>query len=396
MYRKILRILVKTTFSIALMALFVVIATSVSLIYDFGEGRPFSGPDIFNPYAGNDTAEDWKRGNFHTHTRVEGILNECRHWPAEVEEAYKRFGYDLLTFTNHNEMTVHPTDSLLQVNAYEHGWNLLKYHKLVYGCSEENYFDHLLPLLASQRQFQMDLLGEDADFIVLAHPRRTPGSTRDVMRKLGGYRIIELDSGKSTENEYWDWALSAGHYSFAFANDDLHFPDRTRCIAVRCNFLKCASGRYEDIKEAFLSGCYYCMRVPDFGNGAWEEKYARNKHLAAIEDIGLRGDTVFLALSAVADSIKVVGQEHRTLTLATVTDSIAYVFPGEEPYARITAYFPTGEVIYTNAFARYDASVAESPYTVTHEVNIALSVLFNLSILLFCLFDIALLRRIWK
>ena len=30
------------------------------------------------------------------------------------------------------------------------------------------------------------------------------------MQKLGGYRIMELDSGKSTENEYWDWALSAG------------------------------------------------------------------------------------------------------------------------------------------------------------------------------------------
>ena len=47
------------------------------------------------------------------------------------------------------------------------------------------------------------------------------------MQKLGGYRIMELDSGKSTENEYWDWALSAGHYSFGLANDDLHYPDKS-------------------------------------------------------------------------------------------------------------------------------------------------------------------------
>jgi hypothetical protein len=47
---------------------------------------------------------------------------------------------------------------------------------------------------------------------------------------------MELDTHVSTENEYWDWALSAGHYSFGVANDDsppgppldhrhpLHFP----------------------------------------------------------------------------------------------------------------------------------------------------------------------------
>ena len=43
------------------------------------------------------------------------------------------------------------------------------------------------------------------------------GTSKSHMQKLGGYRIMELDSGKSTENEYWDWALSAGHYSFGLA-----------------------------------------------------------------------------------------------------------------------------------------------------------------------------------
>ena len=53
---------------------------------------------------------------------------------------------------------------------------------------------------------------------------------------------MELDSGKSTENEYWDWALSAGHYSFGLANDDLHYPDKSSRIAVRCNFLMLSVG----------------------------------------------------------------------------------------------------------------------------------------------------------
>ena len=155
---------------------------------------------------------------------MKGILNECEYWPDETDAAYRKFGYDIVTFSNHNELTVHPYDPLLQVNVYEHGYNLFKYHKLVFGCSDVNLFDHLVPLFASQKQFQLDLLGKESDFIQMNHPLRTIGTSKDHMRKLGGYRIMELDSGKSKENEYWDWALSAGHYSFGLANDDLHFP----------------------------------------------------------------------------------------------------------------------------------------------------------------------------
>lgn len=381
---KISVVVLKTLAALVLIALLAVFVTSVSPIYDFAEPRPFSGPDIFNPYRdGGDSAFCWKRANFHTHTRVKGILNECEHWPDETDAAYRKFGYDIVTFSNHNELTVHPYDPLLQVNVYEHGYNLFKYHKLVFGCSDVNLFDHLVPLFASQKQFQLDLLGKESDFIQMNHPLRTIGTSEDHMRKLGGYRIMELDSGKSKENEYWDWALSAGHYSFGLANDDLHFPDRSSAIAVRCNFLCCPSARYEDIRKTLLGGCYYAMRVPDYGRGDWEVKYERNRHLPSVERIGLDRQTVYIALSCPADSIKVTGQDHATLALNT--SEARYTLTPDDPYARITAYFPDGEVIYTNPFARYDASAAESPYVApAHTVNIPLTVLFNLVILVLC------------
>lgn len=327
----------------------------------------------------------WKRANFHTHTRVKGILNECEYWPAETDEAYRKFGYDIVTFSNHNELTLHPYDSLLQVNVYEHGINLFKYHKLVFGCDEVNRFDHLIPLFASQKQFQLDLLGKESDFIQMNHPLRTTGTSKSHMQKLGGYRIMELDSGKSTENEYWDWALSAGHYSFGLANDDLHYPDKSSRIAVRCNFLHCPSARYEDIKETLLGGCYYAMRIPDYGHGDWEVKYARNRNLPSVEKIGLDGETIYIALSRQADSIKVTGQDHTTLSLARNSSAASYTMRDNDPYARITAYFPDGEVIYTNPFARYDASVAQTPYMApAHTVNIPLTILFNFTLLVLC------------
>lgn len=389
--------LLKTLIALILIALLAIFATSVSPIYDFAEPKPFSGPDIFDPYEGGgrcDSPYRWKRANFHTHTRVKGLLNECAYWPAETDAAYRKLGYDIVTFSNHNELTRHPYDASLQVDVYEHGINLFKYHKLVFGCDEVNRFDHLIPLFASQKQFQLDLLGRESDFIQLNHPLRTTGTSKKLMQRLCGYRIMELDSGKSTENEYWDWALSAGHYSFGLANDDLHYPDRSSRIAVRCNFLCCASASYEDIKKTLLGGCYYAMRVPDYGRGDWEVKYARNRELPSIERIGLDGETIRIALSHRADSIKVTGQHHTTLSLIPNASEASYTMRPDDPYARITAYFPDGEVIYTNPFARYDASAAETPYAEpTHKVNVPLTILFNLTLLALCAGTILAFRK---
>lgn len=364
-----------------LTVLLVFVLTSISPVYRFAAPKPFSGDDIFNPYRNIDTSLSWKRANFHTHTQVSGPLNECHHTPKQVYDSLAGFGYDIVTFSNHNELTAHPFDSSLQVNVYEHGYNLFKYHKLVFGSDKVIHFDNLLPIFNFQKQFQLDFLSKTCDFIQLNHPSRTISVTKRLMQRLTGYRIIELDSGKTTEQEYWDWALSAGHYSFALANDDLHYPDRTRCTAVRCNFLNTASARYRDIKKTLLEGGYYCMRVPDFGHGDWKIKHLKNKALARIKSIGMQDSTIYMSVSQCADSIKVTGQDHTTLKLAANTDTISYAFRPNDAYARLTAYFPDGEVIYSNPFARYDADKAESPFVVAkHAIDIPLTILFNLVI----------------
>lgn len=375
--------------ALILVAVMLFLVTSVSPIYNFQAPKPFSGKDIYNPYRSLDTLHCWKRANFHVHTRVKGIFNECKYWPQEVYQRLEKFGYDIVTFSNHNELTVHPFDSTLQVNVYEHGYNLLKYHKLVFGASNVNRFDHFLPFLASQKQFQLDLLGQDADIIQINHPLRTNGFLAQQFEKLEGYRLLELDSGRSTENEYWDNALSAGHYCFGLANDDLHYPDRTSRIAVRCNFLCTPSARYEDMLQTLNEGGFYAMRVPDYGKGDWELKYKMNKQLPFIENIGLEESTIYITLSMQADSIKITGEQHRTLAMVLQSDSASYTMRPDDSYARITAYFPKGEVIYTNPFARYDASVNDSPFTEsTHSVDYLLTVLFNLLLvmLLVCTF----------
>ena len=393
---RLLRGLLKVLVSLLVLLFLAVLATGVSPIYRFRDPKPFSGPDIFNPYRNLDTAFCWKRTSLHTHTRVKGPFppNESEAWPEEVFAAYEKLGYDIVTFSNHNEITAHPFDSTLQVNVYEQGYSPFKFHKLVFGSDRVRHWDPLLPLLASQKQFELDRLGKDADLVQINHPYRTVGTSEAHMQALSGYGLMELDTHISTENEYWDWALSAGHYSFGVANDDCHHPQNHWQIGIRCNFLCTPSGRYEDLLRTLREGGFYAMRVPDYGDGDWNVKYAKNRTLPRVEDIGLRGDTVYMALSVAADSIRVTGQDHRVLALAEHVDSIAYPMRAEDPYARLTAFFPEGEVIYTNPFARYDASVAADPFdNRPQEIDWLLTILYNLLVLgLF----VATVRLWWK
>ena len=399
MMRKVLHILNTAVATVLLLLLMAVWVTGVSPIYRFRAPQPFSGPDIFNPYSALDTAAGWQRANFHTHTRVKGPFppNEAEADAQETYDVYESLGYDIVTFSNHNELTVHPFDQALQVNVYEQGYSPFKFHKLVFGSQKVIHWDPLLPILTSQMQFELDYLGKGSDFIQINHPYRTIGLTRVDMEKLSGYEIMELDTHVSTQNEYWDQALSAGHYSFGLANDDLHHARNPHLIAIRCNFLCTPSARYEDLRNTLLTGCYYSMRVPDYGNGDWEEKIAENQELPAIRTIGLDGDTLYMTLTEKADSIRINGQDHATLLLAQDTDSLSYTLGADEPFARFTAYFPGGEVIYSNPFARYDASEKDNPFNNDpQQVNWVLTVLYNLLVLALIAGTLYLLVRLYK
>ena len=384
--KKIAHKLIKIVASIALIVITALAITSVTPIYDFDESHSFAGADIYNPYKSLDTVICWKRANFHTHTRVEGITNECDHSPEEVLKRYEELGYDIVTFSNHNKLTSHPRSEELQVDVYEHGYNLFKFHKLAFGAKSVWHFDHLLPILASQKQFQIERLSQDADIVQINHPLRTPTLSESQLERISGYKLIELDSGKSIENEYWDSALSAGRYSFGVANDDLHHPDISYKIARRCNLLSTPSAQYGDILQALNEGCFYSMRMPDYGAGDWDIKRARNKTLPYITDIGVRDGVIYISLSEAANYIRMIGQNHTTLAEFNDCDNASYTMRATDPYVRIVAHFAEGEVIYTNPFARYDALLQQSPFNNDlPQVDILLTILFNLLLLAICL-----------
>lgn len=386
----------KSIVTLLLVGLLAIVATSISPIYNFSDPQPFSGSDVFDPYRHTDSCQVWIRANLHTHTLIPTPLNECDYSAEETIEAYRTLGYDIVALTNHNYITQHPNPKQ-HTPAYEHGYNLLKYHKIAFGAERVMRFDHLLPVLASQRQWQIDLLNNSCQLVQLNHPLRTPLTTHDIMRKLSGYTLMELDSGLSTECEYWDEALSAGHYSFGVANDDLHHPDRTAKIARRCTFIASPTESWEDVERTLREGGFYAMRLPDYGDGDWTTKRSAQQTIPRIVKIGAEGDTLRMQLSKSAERIVIYGAAHRTLLDLSDTSSVEYVLPHDEPYARLVAHFATGEVIYTNPFARYNKLEGDYPTTNSeHSINMALTALYNLIIAAICGTIVVITLRLWR
>ena len=181
--------------SIILFAVFVLSLFSLSPIYRFEGPVPFKGDMIYNPYADLDTATGWKRACLHTHTKVDKGINECPYYPDVVYSDYMSYGYGILGFSNHQALTPHPVDSSLYIAIYEHGYNLFKFHLNAFGAGKVEKFDHILPILLSQKQFMIDRLASQGDFVQFNHPDRTISVNRRVMEHLSGYRLIEGDSG---------------------------------------------------------------------------------------------------------------------------------------------------------------------------------------------------------
>lgn len=375
LFLRILRLLSAfVMFVLALIAL-----TELSPIYDFPDPAPFTGASVYNPYEGFNSDNGWKKANFHTHTRAHKWFNECEFEADSVIAMYRRFGYDIVSVSNHMEIT--PAGL---VPAYEHGWNVCKLHNLVIGARKVNYLDCFCPFLTSQQQFKIDRLLANADFVFQNHPDRINFMDEEDMSKLTGYRLVEADCGfdlSSTNGRKWDAALSAGHYVPSAISDDLHRPQSTSHFGRRCNFINCETESYADVRAALLAGRFYSMHLPDFVEGDMDAKLSAHRSLPAIESIGLTDSLdVFINLSRKAASIEAIGQNGMQLEMLQNADSLSYRFTPEDTYVRVVARFDDGSVLYTNPFVRWSGSSESGTpyYTASHPVNWPLTVLFNL------------------
>jgi hypothetical protein len=137
------------------------------------------------------------------------------------------------------------------------------------------------------------------------------------------------------------------------------------------------------------------MRLPDYGNGNIKTKALKNSSIPHITAIGVEQDDIYIALSEAADSIRFTADEGRCVALFTNQQEARYRLQEDDSYVRITAFMTGGEVIYSNPFARYDATTADSPYdSMLPEISVPRTILFNATLLLLAILLIAALRKL--
>ena len=345
----------------------VLIGFLVAPIYKFPEPKPFGGDKIYDPYKGIDSTTVWRKANFHAHSKLKFFTNGAK--PIEeVVDDYRSYGYDIIGISNYQTISRYEPQrrSEHHIPVYEHGYNVFKFHQLIFGAESHSYRDILLPVTLCQKQYLLTTLGEKADILCVNHPAFTLMFKPEDMRSLSGYRLIEGESGMAKSAAFWDEGLSSGHPSFNLSGDDSHNTDRPHDIATDCNFIPAASCRYEDIIDRLEAGRYYSMKIPNFGDGDTTVKRAKNLDLPRLTSVSFNKDTIRVGFSRPA-TVTFIGQGGiQKAEIHAKDTTAAYGFTKEDTYIRVDAVFEDGVHIFLNPWFRYEG---DDPFAVAAPVK---------------------------
>ena len=309
--------------------------------YSFAKPAPFSGSYIYNPYSV--LRANWLKSNFHAHTKAWMGLTNGYQTTEEVMSHYKNdLKYDVSCISNYSKATQYlPAGSPLYFPVYEHGYNLMKVHQLVFGTKDPCYFDIGLWQLPDNKQYIINHLNEKASLISLNHPSLRNGYTRYDLQRLSGYQLMEVLNNYRNNERLWDVALSAGKLSWIIANDDCHDirkPDET---GIAWTMVNVSANTAPVFLEALKNGRCYGVT----GNNGVNNHY--------LKEVTVTGNTINIRLDSKAGEIKLVGQNGAVKKLIQDSDSISYTFGTADSYIRADIKFP-GLTMMLNPLVRYN------------------------------------------
>jgi hypothetical protein len=327
---------------LAATALLVVLPYAWAPIYRFPEPAPFTGSQLFNPYAA--LHGSWQRANLHAHGRAWSGLTNGRQPAAEVARRYRELGYDIPGISNYQQIA--SPEGVATIPLYEHGYNIGKHHQLAIGAREVAWFDFPLWQSTSQQQFVIDRVRRTADLVALVHPSSRYAYTTDNLRQLTGYQLMEVANGPFTAEEAWDTVLSAGRVVWALANDDTHDLEDPRRTAVAWNMIDAEAPNTEEVVEALRAGrSYAVVRTGAIGS-------ADVTTLARVE---VRDATVVVTITGSAATVTFIGQSGVVRKSVSDTTAAAYSFSGGDTYVRAVIESPQ-TVLYLNPVIRYNGT----------------------------------------
>jgi len=344
-----------TTSILAVLALLLVLPYAFPPVYRFPVEKPFSGTSLYNPYAL--AHGPWRRANLHAHGRAWLGLTNGRQSDAEVVAAYRERGYDLAGVSNYQKLGT-PVDQALSI--YEHGFNLGKHHQLVIGARRVDWFD--LPVWQGihQKQYVIDRLGRSADIVGIAHPSTLRGYSYPPadLRRLTGYRLLEILNGPFTAESEWDAVLSAGHPVWAIGNDDTHDLTVDGRFGTAWNMIRSSSLDAAAFTHALAVGSHYAvLRTSDL-----------DEPELMLSSVDVWGDVITVRWTGPPAHVSFIGQNGTLRKAVEAEDSASYTVAAEDTYIRAVLK-ASHRTLYLNPVIRFDGVTLAAPTATVDEVR---------------------------
>ncbi len=349
-------------------------------VYNFPERSKFSGDVLFNPYANLDT--NWYQCNFQTHAATHWGLTDGKQTGKEVLDIYYDMGYDFPFISDYFSINKYQNleDSCF-VPVYEHGFSIIKSHRLVFGQTDIDYFDVVLPLTTSDKQHMINRLHEDADMIAISHPKFQNGHREDEFPYLTGYELVEVLNHYRISDAHWDSALTAGRAAWIIGDDDSHNADDYNQTGVMWTMVNSNSCHKDSIITALKRGSAYSVHG------------YKGKNYFYLKRVNVDSMTVTWTLTDTVSKIELIGDKGITLKEVSDTNSVSYTFTDSDTYVRLKASIDYAKQdLYINPVIRYDGKgFPSNPNLAT--VNYPLTILKKFTIILFFVLVITFFNR---
>lgn len=281
------------------------------------------------------------KGNFHDHTGTWNPIDPKRHEKVEkLFDAYDKHGYHINCLSEYNRIVLpgeNPSRKIMAFPSYEHGYSYNKFHQILIGPDNVNYFDFPVYFGSSMRQSMLDYI-TDKKLMILAHPIRRNSVRFEDMINLGGYDAIEVLNYTYVATRHWDTALSAGNLVWGMASDDTHDYSDKDITFINWTWFE-MQPNLESLCNSVKNGRMLMVK----GRGGVDKnmlKYCR-----------MNGDTVVAKFENIADSLRVIGQGGRVKNMVTGSDEILSVFSPSDTYLRVEAY-TEGSLLLLNPLVR--------------------------------------------
>jgi hypothetical protein len=338
--------------------------------YKFPAVKIFKGDFIYNPYNEIDSSK-WLKANFHAHSRVWlGLTNGSMNKMHDIVKAYEDLGYDIIGISDYMRINKYQSNSKNYIPVYEHGYGVSKSHQLVIGSDEVNWFDYALFQTLNCKQEIFNKLKTDANLIAIVHPSMNKAYSPEDFRYLTNYDCLEILRHDRNSLEYWDTALSNGHYVTLLADDDNHeiqSPGETgRCY----NMINSKTSSRNDVINSIKKGNSYGVDYLK-GDHDFESKKNNLQYLAKLESVSVKDNIVSIRFSRPFNEFKFVGQNGKIKKTINDSASASYEFSKDDTYIRAEIMFENNIKYYLNPFIRYDGEkiekyIAEIDYTTTY------------------------------